>query len=80
MAMREIDVDGLLWTVWEVHPTLEVSDGGAALSEGLAGGWLSIRFGHRKRRIAPVPEGWEGWSDEALAEAVRGAPPVRGSE
>lgn len=78
MASRDVTVDGKLWTVWEVRP----QSIGPRLIEAFANGWLAMHYGSEKRRIAPVPADWLEWSDEELADAVRGAkpaPPVRGA-
>ena len=71
--MRELTVDGVRWTIWDV-----ASGGmtGQPLDEPLRGGWLNIRSASEKRRIIPSPEGWEEWADDRLAEAVRGATPI----
>lgn len=74
MALREIRVDGLLWTVWDVWPQ---GAAGKPVSEHLRGGWLAMQRGEEKRRIFPTPEGWEDWTDEELASAVRGAAQVQ---
>lgn len=43
------------------------------LSPGLESGWLTFDSGTEKRRIAPIPDGWEEADDTALAELCRTA-------
>lgn len=40
----------------------------------LASGWLCFRGGGEKRRLAPIPEGWELFDDARLSEIVHGLP------
>lgn len=59
MAHRVIkDAHGETWDVWEVHPSAE--------SAILRGGWLAFQSRDEKRRLAPVPDGWEERSDDDL--------------
>jgi hypothetical protein len=37
------------------------------IAEGLSRGWLAFESGADKRRLAPIPVGWEGFSDDELA-------------
>ncbi len=71
--MRELTVDGVSWNLWDV-----ASGGmtGQPLNEPLRGGWLNIQSSGEKRRIIPSPDGWEDWTDDRLAEAVRAATPI----
>jgi hypothetical protein len=71
--MRELTVDSVRWTIWDV-----ASGGmtGQPLNEPMRGGWLSLQSSAEKRRIIPSPAGWEDWPDDLLADAVRGATPV----
>lgn len=73
MAERQVTVEGIRWTVWEVLPGSAAGSVVFPLRADLANGWLAIARPGEKRRIAPIPEGWREWSDEALAEAVRRA-------
>ncbi|MEW5926981.1 MAG: hypothetical protein AB1941_05840 [Gemmatimonadota bacterium] len=43
---------------------------------GYAGGWLCFQSGDRKRRLAPVPDGWETRADAGLVELWRNALPA----
>ena len=74
MPLREITVDGCDWQVWEVHPgrsefSLDVS----MVAEGNREGWLCFRCSDSKRRLIPIPEGWENLPDNQLAELTRRA-------
>jgi hypothetical protein len=40
--------------VWEVHPT-----GTFVVRPELRDGWLAFDCGDEKRRLAPIPSGWE---------------------
>lgn len=75
MGMRDLFHDGVQWTVWDVRPTSgsRVSFGTAP---GYEDGWLCFESPRGKRRSAPIPEGWEEWPDERLADALASAGPV----
>jgi hypothetical protein len=73
MAIRDVTVDGKVWTVWEVRPQ---GYSGTPVRDELLEGWLAMHFESHKRRITPIPAGWAQWSDEQLADAVRGARPA----
>lgn len=82
MALRTLVVDGIEWTAWDVVPAapsrLRLTGSSAAMQQG----WLCFESSGEKRRVAPVPAGWAGWSDEELAgclrEAARVAPREQG--
>ena len=76
MAIREVRVDGVTWSVWEVHPGTKDGTVLFPMRPEFAGGWLAVARPGEKRRIVPIPDGWESWSDEVLAAAVRQAPRV----
>ena len=63
------DADGVEWTVWEVDVAHIASSPErlAYLDPALAQGWLAFDDlkGHR-RRLAPVPYGWEESTDAQL--------------
>jgi hypothetical protein len=65
--------DGRTWNVWNVVPTLAHNDRKLALSSGMVQGWLCFESGEVKRRIIPVPDGWEGWSEAELDGALDAA-------
>jgi hypothetical protein len=68
---RAILVDDQVWTVREV--TLPSAAAALAERKGAATNWLSLTSYVEKRRIAPIPPGWQEWSDDELAEAVQRA-------
>jgi hypothetical protein len=39
-------------------------------------GWLAFESKHDKRRLAPVPEGWENFDDRELGRLVEQARPA----
>jgi hypothetical protein len=46
------------------------------IAAGLSGGWLAFDAGGDRRRLSPIPEGWESMSDSELALLSRKAPSV----
>jgi hypothetical protein len=73
MSYREVqDGHGRLWQVWNTVPTSVAG----ALAEGFAAGWLTFECEEEKRRLAPIPEGWEHAADEHLLALLRDAQPV----
>jgi hypothetical protein len=71
MTHRAILVDGQVWTVREVSLTPAAAE--LSARRGHPGSWLSLTSYVEKRRIAPIPPGWDAWSEEELADAVRTA-------
>ena len=59
------DFRGKRWRVFAVYPTTSTIDP-AALPAAFREGWLSFESEDEKRRIAPIPEGWEELSTEEL--------------
>jgi hypothetical protein len=61
--MREFrDSIGATWQVYPVHPSLPKSLQGAEpihIAPQLVNGWLCFQSGEHRRRIAPIPAGWE---------------------
>jgi hypothetical protein len=77
MALRTfVSHDGSLWNVWNVVPTLVHNDRKVALSIGMTSGWLCFECAGIKRRIVPVPTGWEEWSEDELDTALATAQSV----
>jgi hypothetical protein len=72
--------DGRCWQAWYVDPR-EHTDWPARarrhLPEGMANGWLCFEAGPEKRRLLPVPPGWETRSEEELWSYCCEAEPVR---
>src|SRR3712207_1209267 len=64
MAYREFhDLDGVLWRAWDTYPT---ATNQLHVAAPLAGGWLSFETGDTRRRLYPVPAGWENASEHQL--------------
>jgi len=77
MALRSfVSHDGTLWNVWNVVPTLVHNERKVSLSTGMTSGWLCFESGGVKRRIVPVPSGWEEWSEAELDSALATAQSV----
>jgi hypothetical protein len=45
----------------------------SVLSPGLAAGWLTFECAHERRRLSPVPGGWEALTDAALEKLCASA-------
>ncbi|HEX4682433.1 MAG TPA: hypothetical protein VH277_06995 [Gemmatimonadaceae bacterium] len=61
MPMREFaDANGVQWKVWNTIP----------IATGVAGsmqnGWLTFASSGERRRLAPIPAGWEAAAPERL--------------
>ena len=72
--MRELkDAEGIEWSVFEVKRASGARD---LLVPGLMRtGWLCFENGTQKKRIAPIPAGWEELSDAALLALARDVSP-----
>jgi len=51
--------------------------GRSLLTSGMEKGWLCFECGDEKRRLSPVPAGWEECSEEELHRHCAAATPVR---
>jgi hypothetical protein len=72
MRQRTFQVDDVRWTVFLVDaPVLN-----AIVPEALRAGWLCFESAQAKRRLAPVPERWEAFSDDQLRALHAQAAPV----
>jgi hypothetical protein len=72
MPMREFtDSSGVAWRVWNTRPSISLLYG-----EALREGWLTFESPTQRRRLAPIPEGWEEMSEERLEVISRGATEV----
>ena len=73
MPQREItDALGRVWQVWDVNPSVVVK-------EELRNGWLTFETTREKRRLAPLPEGWEDRTDPELLDLLQQATVVKPS-
>ena len=82
MGMRTIETpDGAEWLVVEVRPSLaDDLRNKPQLSPELTDGWLAFQSGAERRRIIPIPEGWEELPEPelvALWEAAERLPNSR---
>ncbi|HEX8360374.1 MAG TPA: hypothetical protein VF613_09715 [Longimicrobium sp.] len=78
MPMRILMVGEREWTVWDVFPTFDARmrmTGESA--DQLVQGWLVFECDLEKRRLGPVPEGWDELSDEELATLLESAVSVQ---
>ncbi|MGH7618994.1 MAG: hypothetical protein ACREPM_17375 [Gemmatimonadaceae bacterium] len=76
MAIRVFtDSQGVEWRVWSTVPS-----SAASVSPELSDGWLSFDSGVQRRRVGPIPPGWESASDERLELICRVASPTRWSD
>ena len=75
MAHRVFYRQGVRWEVWEVR--LGERGGRRSVDPQLAGGWLTFESTSEKRRLAPIPEGWDALEDETLVQLCDSAAFVR---
>ena len=78
------DTTGVEWRVWEVIPsraaiaTSPVAQSRTSLSTTpYANGWLCFESGDEKRRLAPIPVGWELGTPTEIAELLEQATVVQ---
>ena len=76
MAYREFtDSTGVEWRVWETLPSTP-----ATVSEPMRHGWLAFAAEGVRKRLTPIPHGWEACTTaelEHLCVAAALAPPSR---
>src|SRR5918999_2144162 len=73
MPLRELtDSAGVAWRVWDTIPSAE-----SVYDEHMRGGWLTFQnSAGSRRRLAPIPRGWEEAPVERLELMCRAAEPV----
>lgn len=72
MAYREFtDQAGVLWRVWDTYPS-----SASNVRSVYAAGWLGFESDTGRRRLHPVPQGWDQAPDHQLWEWLRQAVPV----
>ena len=73
MAYREFtDGGGVSWRAWDTYP------GSAAnVRPGFERGWLGFECESERRRLAPVPDGWDAATDDELRAMLADAQPNR---
>jgi hypothetical protein len=74
MLKTFLDPRGKTWQVWPVIPEGGLSD--EHLSPALRSGWLAFRTDDERRRLYPIPLGWENDSVEELWALCQSAKPV----
>ena len=73
MALREVrDESGVLWTIYDVHPSM-VHRGTLQVREELVAGWLCFQSDEAKRRLVGIPSDWEQLDDGALMSLMTAA-------
>jgi hypothetical protein len=76
--MRQIRDDaGVEWMVYEVNPTLGEWRSIESLPEGYRLGWLCFESPTEKRRLTPLPSGWQNLTIEQLGSLLLTAALVR---
>jgi hypothetical protein len=80
MSLREfVDGDGVMWRAWDTVP-----DRASTLPPELASGWLTFESHRGRRRLVPIPPGWDLLTDERLELLCRlaelGPPRARAGE
>ena len=89
--LREFkDGSGKMWRVWDVYPSIQRGKSAGAGEDPsqlapfpnpeLSEGWLCFESGAEKRRLAPIPHGWELCGAKALEEYCTKAGYVTQSE
>jgi len=80
MPQREFtDSGGTHWLVWSTTPTP-----GSVLDGDMRQGWLTFESDGERRRLVPIPRGWERSTTDRLelycraAQAVSRTTPIRG--
>jgi hypothetical protein len=73
MAIRDFtDSAGIAWRVWSTTPRA-----GAVYDESHKAGWLTFESANTRKRLAPIPRGWEEATPERLELMCRAAEIVR---
>jgi hypothetical protein len=75
LMLREFVHDGVTWTVWATYP----SGGAVAVVAGFEVGWITFESDIGKRRLSPIPPGWEEFTEEQLWECFHRAIPAPSS-
>jgi hypothetical protein len=70
MTMRSCtDRTGARWDIFEVHPGGE-GRSTERMPEAFRAGWLCFQSMNERRRLAPIPLGWQGWNERDLLGAM----------
>jgi hypothetical protein len=77
MALRSFtDSQGQGWRVWNVIPQYDTARDEDTMTPGLQGGWLCFEKEGQKRRLSPIPDGWEAAEPDVLERYCSEATPV----
>lgn len=72
MAYREFtDREGRTWRAWDTYPQIR-----SIVTAPYAAGWLCFESQEGKRRLTPIPEGWDELPQERLCMLLRTADQV----
>ncbi len=70
MTMRScIDRTGARWEIFEVQPGPE-SRSIERMPPAFRAGWLCFQSANERRRLAPIPYGWQDWDERTLLGAL----------
>lgn len=68
--------DGRAWRVWDVRPRGDAVEAGGAGADPREG-WLAFECAEERRRLQPIPEGWEALTANEIWRLCQSAPAVR---
>jgi hypothetical protein len=71
MPHRKLKVENDEWDVWDVRPAVRPH-----LLVSLENGWLCFQNGQTRKRLHPIPDGWDDASDGELGELFERAQDV----
>jgi hypothetical protein len=76
MAIRDFtDSAGVLWRIWSTLPSNP-----NVVSADLRDGWLTFDSGSSRRRLVPIPAGWEDLPDSRIELLIKVATSIRTSD
>ena len=61
------DEEGTAWQVWDVRPGSTTES--IQIRTQFADGWLAFESERMRKRLVPIPKGWESWPTERLCAA-----------
>lgn len=76
MPMRTVVADDIEWTIWNVVPGSISRLEKIGVDLAFRSGWLVFDSGAQKRRLAPIPPGWDSLTDGELALLIGRAEPI----
>ncbi|MEP6733677.1 MAG: hypothetical protein ABJE10_23730 [bacterium] len=68
MLLTFTDQSGITWDVFEVH--LSDRRTVSRVPPTFQRGWLCFQSVDERRRLAPIPDGWQHWDVETLTAAL----------